>query len=187
MEINPAFFDLCSSDSQQQRQLQAHRAETRQVAWQNVRESALANSRRRSITVPETLRTDVAAAASASRSATVRSPVTTQSPVLSPPAQLGLQPVAPVIGTASLLQNLAPAAVEPAPAFNIDDLPPDSEAASSPRSGAASTTGDYEDAEQGVSIHDVQRDDPQSMHMSTPNSLGAMPALSQCTSNCAWY
>lgn len=180
MEINPAFFDLCSSESQQQRQLQPQREENREIAWRNVRETALANSRRCSMRIPDSLRSDEAEAAAAA--ADVRARTSSQAPSLPPLSHLAPQAAPPMLGTAALLQSLAPAAAESIHMLH-DDVPGESDVTASPRSGGASTTGDYEDAEQGIYSNDNNRDEGYTFAPTASSTLGAMPALTQRASD----
>lgn len=180
MEINPAFFDLCSSESQQQRQLQAQREEIREIAWRNVRETALINSRRCSMRIPDSLRSDEAEAAAAA--ANTRTRTSSQAPSLPPLSHLAPQKAPPMLGTAALLQSLAPAAAESIHMFH-DDVPGESDVTASPHSGGASTTGDYEDAEQGIYSNDNNRDEGYTFTPPASSTLGAIPALTQRTSD----
>ncbi|PKI84208.1 hypothetical protein MVES_002147 [Malassezia vespertilionis] len=141
MEINPAFFDLVSTESQQKRALEQQKSVHREQAWRKMRGAALRNSQRFGMRAPKTLVDDELSGSRAAVQQSRRS-------------EGGLSDMMPL---AASISNLAPRALSlntganPALGSSILD---DRELSPNSTSGT-SFNSDFEDAEFGTDIPEV--------------------------------
>ncbi|WFD02724.1 serine/threonine-protein phosphatase 2A 56 kDa regulatory subunit delta isoform [Malassezia obtusa] len=170
MEINPAFFDLVSSESQHQRAAREQKGRSRERAWQQLRSSAVRNSRRYNMPPPKTPGVPDIPVSSLNRADArpelIRTEpsghTTTTSDTLPFTSTLsGLAPPALSLATStSYLHGLAPSAELTVPGTRATSPPPSAEQALddrelSPNSTAGTSyNGEFEDAENGMDLHD---------------------------------
>lgn len=197
MEINPAFFDLVSSENQHQRAAMEQKQQARERAWQKLRTSAVRNSQRLSMPVPKSLGSVDPAPPATTRaepSTTRAEPSTTrhESTYESLPFTSTLSGLAPpalsLASSASVLHGLGPSA-ELGPSTGRAASPPNAteqmldERELSPNSTAGTSfTGEFEDAETGVDLHDsaisAYLDEPSTPPRSTPSLVGRTNEMS---------
>lgn len=167
MEINPAFFDLVSSENQQQRATREQKEQSRERAWQRLRSSAARNSRRYNMPPPKsqgkldlptlgTQRSDVRVGGhemgAAQTSDTL--PFTSTLSGLAPPA-LSLATSTSYLhnlGPGTEASNTVPRLGSPPP--SASEHPPDEHELSPNSTAGTSFNGEFEDAENGIDFHD---------------------------------
>ncbi|WFD42466.1 serine/threonine-protein phosphatase 2A 56 kDa regulatory subunit delta isoform [Malassezia psittaci] len=170
MEMNPAYFDMISAESQQQHLAKEQKQQTRDRAWQQLRSSAVRNSHRYRMPLPKTLQSD-SSSVTPNRTNPARtepnrgvSSVHTSDNLPFTSTLSGLAPPALSLATSTpYLQGITPSAetsstgarpASPSAVPSANDMAQDEREMSPNSTAGTSFTGEFEDAENGIDLHD---------------------------------